>query len=81
MVADAEGMVWKEVEKGKQFVRAIGEWYATSGGGMRDDTLRKLAGKYGLVIKDEESREERHEAKKAEHAGGMVTHTVREVLV
>jgi hypothetical protein len=29
MMADAEGLVWKEVEKGKQFVRAVGEWFGS----------------------------------------------------
>lgn len=79
MVAEAEGLVWKEVEKGKQFVRAIGEWYATSGGGMRDDTLRALAAKSGVVIKDLEAGEERYERKK--EGSGMATHSVREVVM
>jgi len=55
MIADAEGLVWKEVEKGKQFVRAVGEWFgAGSDGGISDYQLKVLAQRCGVVVKDED---------------------------
>lgn len=56
MIADAEGMVWKEVEKGKQFVRAVGEWFGKSDKGISDYQLKILAQMCGVVVKDEEEQ-------------------------
>jgi hypothetical protein len=54
MMADAEGLVWKEVEKGKQFVRAVGEWFGSGvEGGISDYQLKVIGQKCGVVVKDE----------------------------
>lgn len=76
LVSDAEGLVWKEVEKGKQFIRAIGEWFGISRGGMSDDILRSLAEKCQVIIKEDDMGIE-HENKE----GGVATHSVREVVM
>jgi hypothetical protein len=60
MIADAEGMVWKEVEKGKQFVRAVGEWFGKSDRGISDYQLKILAQTCGVVVKEEEEYEFSH---------------------
>lgn len=57
MMADAEGLVWKEVEKGKQFVRAVGEWFGSGvDAGISDYQLKVIAQKCGVAVKDEEEQ-------------------------
>lgn len=75
IAAEVEGLVWKEVEKGKQFIRAIGEWYGTSRGGMSDETLKALAKGCGVSIKDDDEMEHHKES------GAVHSHTVQEVLL
>lgn len=75
ITAEAEGLVWKEVEKGKQFIRAIGEWYATSRGGMSDEILRSLAKGSGVIIKDD------GDVQQLKADGSLHTHSVQEVLL
>ena len=78
MIADAEGMVWKEVEKGKQFVRAVGEWFNGSDGGISDYQLKVLAQRCGVVVKEEE--EEAYDYGHGIEGGkGSAVHSVQEV--
>lgn len=83
LVAESEGLVWKEVEKGKQFVRAIGEWFGrTNVGGMSDETLSALALACGVHLKDSDTDDAGggggHKDGKNRHDGAV--HHVQEVV-
>jgi hypothetical protein len=78
LIADAEGMVWKEVEKGKQFVRAVGEWFNGSDGGISDYQLKVLAQRCGVVVKEEEEAYDYGHGIEAGKAGTV--HSVQEVF-
>jgi hypothetical protein len=86
LIADAEGMVWKEVEKGKQFIRAVGEWFGRGDAGrISDDQLKSIARRCGVYIKIEEERYvvEHGPGQEIRHAvedKGCSVHTVHEVL-
>ncbi|ORY25922.1 hypothetical protein BCR39DRAFT_506867 [Naematelia encephala] len=56
MTHEAEVLVWREIDKAKMFVRALGEWFATStdndnSGRIDQGSLDALAAKFGLGIK------------------------------
>jgi hypothetical protein len=82
LIADAEGLVWKEVEKGKQFIRAVGEWFGAAGSveGINDAQLKALARRCGVQIKEEEE-EMGMEHDRVEHVdkSGSI-HSVQEVV-
>jgi hypothetical protein len=87
LMADAEGLVWKEVEKGKEFVRAVGEWFGAAGaGGISDAQLKVLARGCGVEIKDEDEEYGHghgHGHREEEHRLGEKTesmHSVHEVV-
>jgi hypothetical protein len=53
MANEAEGIVWKEINKGKAFVRAIGEWFGGSRVGIiSQPELKALADACGVVLKE-----------------------------
>lgn len=80
MIADAEGMVWKEVEKGKQFVRAVGEWFGQSDRGISDYQLKILAQRCGVVVKDEEEYSYSHGPGHDDGEKAVAAHRVQEVF-
>lgn len=62
MANEAEGIVWKEINKGKAFVRSIGEWFGGSlNGKMEMKDLRALADGCGVVLDDIDEHNNAHE--------------------
>jgi hypothetical protein len=49
ITVEAEVMVWKEIDKAKNFVRALGSWVAGHGS-MSEGELKALAEVYGLGV-------------------------------
>lgn len=61
--AEAEVMVWKEIDRATLFVRGIGEWFAAAKHAkIREKDLRRIAGKYGVRSKEvkEDERDGEH---------------------
>jgi len=50
---EAEILVWRELDRGSGFVKALGRWYGKEGKGIGEGELRDLAGSYGLGLKTE----------------------------
>jgi hypothetical protein len=48
VAAEAETMVWMEIDKAKTFIHRLGEWFATHAEWITEDDLEKLALAVGL---------------------------------
>ena len=49
--AEAEVLVWKQIDQAKMFLRALGEWYARSTSrALTEKELRSLAGRFELDL-------------------------------
>jgi hypothetical protein len=53
ITTEAEILVWTELDRGQNLVRALGSWFAREGRGITEAELRDLAEEYGLELKSE----------------------------
>jgi len=53
VAAEAEIMVWQEIAKATNFIRRLGEWFATHAEGITEDELEKLALSVGLAWRED----------------------------
>ena len=59
--AEAELIVWKEIDRATLFIRKLGQWFATSSSGkIGEKELKRLTGKFGLEL--EEAQADYHHA-------------------
>lgn len=60
---EGEVLVWREIDKAKRFVRALGEWFAKTGSpnAMPESELKALARGCGLAMKKEVVHDDRLE--------------------